>query len=166
MSTRHSQDWYLVEIDDHSKSIHAAFVSGGGDIMVSVSLDNTVWTWSNFILPGSKPACEVRSCHLVTLYTSHLHTSNLYDNRSLNMIITPGVGWALFDWLSIRSSLYYCASCILIIFSPYVHIFRWIIVVAGGAKMNLIFIEHLKFNKAIQMFYGYLVHLSFSGCYK
>jgi hypothetical protein len=30
-------------------------------------------------------ACEVRSCHLVTLYntSSHLHTSNLYDNRSL-----------------------------------------------------------------------------------
>ena len=119
-----------------------------------------------FYLPGSKPACEVRSCHLMTLYTSHLHTSNLYDNRSLNMIITPGVGWALFDWLSIRSSLYYCASCILIIFSPYVHIFRWIIVVAGGAKMNLIFIEHLKFNKAIQMFYGCQVHLSSSGCYK
>ncbi len=82
----------LVEIDEHSKSIHAAFVSDGGDIMVSVSLDNTVWTWSNFILPGSKPACEVRSCHLVTLYTSHLHTSDLYDNRSLIVIITPGVG--------------------------------------------------------------------------
>ena len=87
-----------------------------------------VWTWSNFILPGSKPACEVRSCHLVTLlYTSHLHTSNLYDNRSLIVTITPGVGWELFDRLSIPSSLYYCASCascIPIIFSPYVNIFR------------------------------------------
>ncbi len=46
----------LVEIDEHNKSINAAFVSGDGEIMVSVSLDNTVWTWSNFILPGSKPA--------------------------------------------------------------------------------------------------------------
>ena len=50
----------LVEIDEHSKSINAAFVSGDGEFMVYVSLDNTVWTWSNFILPGSKPACEVR----------------------------------------------------------------------------------------------------------
>jgi hypothetical protein len=66
-----------MEIYEHSKSINAVFI---------------VWTWSNFILPGSKPACEVRSCHLVTLYTSHLHTSNLYDNRSLIVIITPGVG--------------------------------------------------------------------------
>ena len=49
----------LVEIDEHSKSINAAIVSGDGKIMVSVSLDNTVRTWSNFILPGSKPACEV-----------------------------------------------------------------------------------------------------------
>ena len=61
----------LVEIDEHSKSINAAFVSGDGEFMVSVSLDNTVRTWSNFILPGSKPACEVGSCHLATLYTSH-----------------------------------------------------------------------------------------------
>ena len=50
----------LVEIDEHSKSINAAFVSGDGEFMVSVSLDNTVRTWSNFILPGSRPACEVR----------------------------------------------------------------------------------------------------------
>jgi hypothetical protein len=49
----------LVEIDEHSKSINAAFVSGDGEFMVSVSLDNTVRTWSNFILPGVKPACEV-----------------------------------------------------------------------------------------------------------
>jgi WD40 repeat protein len=62
---------HLVEIDEHSKSINAAFVSGDGEFMVSVSLDNTVRTWSNFILPGSKPACEVGSCHLATLYTSH-----------------------------------------------------------------------------------------------
>jgi hypothetical protein len=49
----------VVEIDEHSKSINAAFVSGDGGFMVSVSLDNTVGTWSKFILPGSKPACEV-----------------------------------------------------------------------------------------------------------
>ena len=54
----------LMDIDEHSKSINAAFVSGDGVFMVSVSLDNTVRTWSNFILPGSKPACEVGSCHL------------------------------------------------------------------------------------------------------
>ncbi len=32
----------LVEIDEHSKSINAAFVSGDGEIMVSISLNNTV----------------------------------------------------------------------------------------------------------------------------
>jgi hypothetical protein len=42
-----------MEIDEHSKSINAVII---------------VWTWRNFILPGSKPAYEVRSCHLVTLY--------------------------------------------------------------------------------------------------
>ena len=63
---------HLVEIDEHSKSINAAFVSGDGEFMVSVSLDNTVRTWSNFILPSSKPVCEVGSCHLATLYTSHI----------------------------------------------------------------------------------------------
>jgi hypothetical protein len=41
-----------------------------------------------------------------------------------------------------------------------------LLVVAGGAKMNLISIENLKFNKAIQMFCGYQIHLSSSGCYK
>ena len=34
----------LDEIDERSKSLNAAFVSGDGEIMVSVSLDNTVWT--------------------------------------------------------------------------------------------------------------------------
>jgi hypothetical protein len=34
-----------MEIDEHSKSINAVFI---------------VWTWSNFILPGSKLASEVR----------------------------------------------------------------------------------------------------------
>ena len=62
----------LVEIDEHSKSINAAFVSGDGEFMVSVSLDNTVRTWSNFILPGSKPACEVN----YFLYVFYFYTNN------------------------------------------------------------------------------------------
>jgi hypothetical protein len=66
-----------MEIDEHSKLINAVFI---------------VWTCRNFILPDSKPACKVCLCYLLTLYTSHLHTSNLYDNRSLIVIITPGVG--------------------------------------------------------------------------
>ncbi len=64
---------HLVEIDEHSKSINAAFVSGDGEFMVSVSLDNTFRTWSNFILPGGKPVCEMGSRHLATLYTSHIY---------------------------------------------------------------------------------------------
>ena len=49
----------LVEINEHSKTVNAAYVSGDGDFMVSVSLDNTVRTWSNFIDPNSRPLSEV-----------------------------------------------------------------------------------------------------------
>jgi hypothetical protein len=91
----------LVEIDDeHNKSINAAFVSGDGEIMVSVSLDNTVWTWSNFILPGSKPACEVRSCHLETLYTVALAFST---RTTIFVFISSKKAVLKFDKTDLRS---------------------------------------------------------------
>mmetsp|Transcript_471 Transcript_471/g.785 ORF Transcript_471/g.785 Transcript_471/m.785 type:complete len:574 (+) Transcript_471:11-1732(+) len=49
----------LVEINEHSKSINAAVVSEDGHFCVSVSLDNTVRTWTNFTDPSVKPSCEV-----------------------------------------------------------------------------------------------------------
>ena len=96
-----------MEIDEHSKSINAAFVSGDGEFMVSVSLDNTVRTWSNFILPGSKPACEVNYFFLQIICLGRIaciESSNifvlildlmddvLYICRLFDAIITRGVG--------------------------------------------------------------------------
>jgi WD40 repeat protein len=49
----------LVEMNEHSKSINAAYVSTNGEYLVSVALDDTVRTWRNFISPGVKPSCEV-----------------------------------------------------------------------------------------------------------
>jgi hypothetical protein len=62
----------LVEINEHSKSINAVYVSGDRENTVSVMLDNTGPGVTLFYLVASLH--EVRSCHLVTLYTSHLHT--------------------------------------------------------------------------------------------
>jgi len=55
----------LVEMNEHSKSINAAVVSEDGHFCVSVSLDNTVRTWTNFTDPTVKPSCEVVVCIIV-----------------------------------------------------------------------------------------------------
>ncbi|KAJ1442007.1 WD40-repeat-containing domain protein [Ochromonadaceae sp. CCMP2298] len=45
----------------HSKSNNAAYVSPDGQYLVSVSQDNTIRTWSDFMSPKVAPACVVRN---------------------------------------------------------------------------------------------------------
>jgi hypothetical protein len=50
----------LIVNREHSNSINSAIVSNDGSFCVSVSLDDTVRTWTNFTDPNIKPSCEVK----------------------------------------------------------------------------------------------------------
>lgn len=58
---RAGKKWDAITVlDNHSKSINAAYVSPDGQYLVSVALDDTVRTWRNFTIPRSDNNYECR----------------------------------------------------------------------------------------------------------
>ena len=49
----------LRTLDEHTKSINAAYVSPDGRYLVSVSQDNTIRTWADFTAAKGEPSCAV-----------------------------------------------------------------------------------------------------------